>query len=59
MRAHREEGDAIEGDLIVGEARKIGKPRVVIGTARHRTQQIVLQENAFCIIKKKLRFLPK
>ena len=51
-------GDAIKGDLIVGEARKISKPKVIIATHRHKAQQVILEENAFCFIRKKLRFLP-
>ena len=53
-----EEGDAVRGDQIIAEARDIGKPKVIVKTGRHNAQQVVLRENAFCIIRKKLRFLP-
>ncbi|HLC92800.1 MAG TPA: hypothetical protein VJH23_03760 [archaeon] len=59
MNIHYEEGDALKGDLIVAEARKTSKPKLVIGSSRHRAQQIILEENAFTLIRKKLRFLPK
>ncbi len=53
-----EEGDAIKGDKILCEARKIGKPKIKHATGRHKTQQLVLWENSFAVIEKKLRFLP-
>jgi len=53
-----EEGDSLHGDKIVCEARKISKPVIIIKTGRHKAQQIALWENAFCVIEKKLRFLP-
>ncbi|MFH1586536.1 MAG: hypothetical protein ABID38_01615 [Candidatus Diapherotrites archaeon] len=56
MKIYYEEGDAIKGDKIVAEARKISKPKVIIGTARHKAQQIILWENALCFIRKRLRF---
>jgi hypothetical protein len=58
MRVYYEEGDAVRGDQLVAEARDIGKPKVIVKTGRHSAQQVVLRENAFCIIRKKLRFLP-
>ena len=59
MTIHYEEGTRICGDKILCEARKIGKPKVVAATGRHSAQQIVLWENAFAVIEKKTRFLPK
>lgn len=53
-----ESGDAIKGDQIVGEARKISKPKVIIATHRHKAQQVILEENAVCFVRKKLRFIP-
>ena len=52
-----EEGDALKADLIVGRARKLSKPRVIIFSGRHKSQQLMLQESAFCRIEKKLRFI--
>ncbi len=53
-----EEGDAIRADKILCEARKISKPKIKSATGRHKIQQLVLWENAFAVIEKKLRFLP-
>jgi hypothetical protein len=59
MKIFYEEGNALKGDLLYAEARKVSKPKTVICSGRHKAQKIVLQENAFCVIRKKLRFLPK
>jgi len=59
MRVYYEEGDAVKGDQLVAEARDIGKPGVTVKTGRHKARQVVLWENAFCVIRKKLRFLPR
>jgi len=57
MDAYHEVGDALVGDRIVGEARKISKPKVMIKSGRHKSQQFILIENARCRIEKKLRFI--
>ncbi len=57
MTIYFEEGDAVKGDLLVAEARKISKPKVVPKSGRHKAIQVVLQENAFCVVRKKLRFV--
>ncbi|MCR4335324.1 MAG: hypothetical protein NUV57_02185 [archaeon] len=54
-----EVGDAIKGDLIVAEARKIKKPKIIVKTGRHKSQQIILEENVFCVVRKKTRFHPE
>ena len=59
MTTYYEKGDAIQGDKIVGIARKINKPKVVVRTGSHKSIQITLEENAFCVIDKKSRFLPQ
>jgi diphthamide synthase subunit DPH2 len=48
----RGEGDAIEGEKIIAQARNIGKPYVVAGTATHQIQQIALRSNVICIVDK-------
>jgi len=52
-------GSSIKGDKIICRARKIGKPVVLPLSGRHKTQQIAIWENAFAVIEKKSRFLPK
>jgi hypothetical protein len=54
---YTEEGATIVGDVLVGEARTISKPQVIVRTGRHKTQRIILRENARCRIEKKLRFV--
>jgi len=49
-----EEGDTINGDRIYAEARSISKPKnLKKGDAR--LKQVILSENAFARIEKKLR----
>jgi len=55
MSVYRELGDAIVGEIISGEARKITKPIVISKTGRHRAKRIILRGNAICKIEKKLR----
>ena len=57
MSVYTEEGDTIVGDVLVGEARKVSKPAVIVRTGRHKAQRIVLREAAKCRIEKKLRFI--
>jgi hypothetical protein len=57
MTTYHEVGATLVGDRIVGEARKISKPKVTIKSGRHKAQQVVLDENAKCRIEKKLRFI--
>ena len=57
MTTYQEVGDTLVGDRIVGEARKISKPKVIIKSGRHKAQQVVLDKNAKCRIEKKLRFI--
>lgn len=59
MTIYYKKGDAIKGDKIIGEARKLSKPRVIAKSGRHSAQRIILIENSFCIIDKELRFLPQ
>ena len=59
MTVEYKEGAAIKGDKIICEARKISKPIIKPATGRHKIQQLFLWENAFAVIEKKLRFLPK
>ena len=42
MTTYHEVGDTLVGDRIVGEARKISKPKVIIKSGRHKAQQVVL-----------------
>jgi len=50
-----EVGDSIHGHRIIAEARKIGDPLVIVKSARHKAQRIVLTENALAVIDRKSR----
>ena len=50
---HRENGDAIEGDRIACQFRKINKPRLIRGTGTHRAGSTSL-EDAYCVITRPL-----
>jgi hypothetical protein len=49
--------DSIHGHRIITEARKVSDPVVIVKSARHKAQRIVLTENAFAIIDGKGRAL--
>ena len=51
-----EVGDSIHGHRIITEARKVSDPVVIVKSARHKSQRIVLTENAFAIIDGKGRW---
>ena len=51
-----EVGDSIHGHRIIAEARKVSDPLVIVKSARHKAQRIVLTENAFAIIDRKDRW---
>jgi hypothetical protein len=51
-----EVGDSIHGHRIIAEARKVSDPVVIVKSARHKAQRIVLTENAFAIIDRKDRW---
>jgi len=53
---HRENGDAIEGERIVCQFRKMGAVIVGPGTSAHRASETKLY-NAYCSITKPLRVL--
>ena len=51
-----EVGDSIHGHRIIAEARKVSDPVVIVKSARHKTQRIVLTENTFAMIDRKGRW---
>jgi len=48
--------DSIHGHRIIAEARKVSDPVVIVKSARHKAQRIVLTENAFARIDRKGRW---
>lgn len=57
MSTYTEEGTIIKGAKIVGEARKITDPVTIAKTGRHKSQRIVLKDNAMCRIARKYKFI--
>ena len=51
---HRENGDAIEGERIACQFRKMNKVNLIRGTGAHRAGGTSL-ENAYCVITRPLR----
>lgn len=47
---HTEVGHALAGELIIAQARDIGKTRVVPGTHTHQIQETILRSNVLCVI---------
>ncbi len=57
MSTQTSEGDTLKGAVIVGEARKISDPVVIAKSGRHKSQRVLLRDNAMCRISKKLKFI--
>ena len=55
MKGH-EVGDSIHGHRIIAEARRVSDPVVIVKSARHKAQRIVLTENALAINDRKGRW---
>jgi hypothetical protein len=52
---HRLDGDALEGERVIAQARKIGKTLVVPGTSTHKMQETTLRSNVLCVIDRPFR----
>lgn len=52
MRTYLKKGDKVKGEKITCYARKISGPDTLPKTNRHKTQRIILKNNAECIIDK-------
>ena len=52
MATYMKKGDKIKGDKIQCEARKISNPVPIPKSGRHKSQQILLKNNAECEIRK-------
>lgn len=56
---HRGQGDAIAGEQVIAQARRIGKPLAVPGTSTHQLQEIVLNVNVLCVIDRPFRLVER
>ncbi|OPY24856.1 MAG: hypothetical protein A4E27_01118 [Methanobacterium sp. PtaU1.Bin242] len=45
------------GDRIIAEARKISDVKVITKSGRHKAQRVILRDNAYCLIDKKIKFI--
>lgn len=52
-------GDAIRGDRVVINARRLGDRIVIAGSGRHQTQHIIARDNVYCVIEMPLRARPR
>lgn len=59
MGTYVKKGDRIKGDRIQCEARKISDPIPIPKSGRHKSQQIILRNNAECEIKKESKHFKK
>lgn len=59
MSTYSDVGDKIIGDIIICEARQIREKPPVHKSGRHKTQRVVLKDNANATIIKRSRFLSK
>ena len=57
MTTYTEVGDIIIGNRIIAEARKTTDVKVIVKSGRHKSQRIILKDNAKCIIDKKLKYI--
>ena len=51
MSVHRNAGDALEGERIACQGRKMGKPQLITMTQGHRGTRLVLSGNVYCVIE--------
>ncbi len=54
-----ETGDALRGDRVVLNARRISGPRVIARSGRHEAQEIIARDNVYCVIEMPLRVRAK
>ena len=59
MATYVKKGDGIKGERIQCEARKVSDPIQIPKSGRHKTQQIILRNNAECQIKKESKHFKK
>lgn len=59
MGIYIKKGDKLKGEKIICNARKISGPETLPKTNCHKCQQIVLRNNAECIIEKETKHKTK
>jgi hypothetical protein len=54
-----ETGDALRGERIVVNARRLSRPRIIALTGRHEAQEVIARDNVYCVIEMPLRVRPR
>ncbi|MBI4202750.1 MAG: hypothetical protein HY532_06550, partial [Chloroflexi bacterium] len=54
-----ERGDALRGDRIAINARRLSRPRVIARSGRHEAQETIAWDNVYCVIEIPLWAKPK
>ena len=54
-----ESGDALRGDRVVLNARRISRPRIIARSGRHEAQEIIARDNVYCVIEMPLKARPR
>ena len=52
-------GDALRGERIAINARRLSSPRLVNQSGRHRASSITARDDVYCVIEKPLSVRPK
>ncbi len=52
-------GDALRGDRVAINARRLSRPAVIARSGRHQAQEIIAWDNVYCVIEKPLRARPR
>lgn len=50
-------GDALRGEKITAQFRRMQKPVVLMGSSTHQIQQSKLEGSVFCVIDRQLNFI--
>jgi hypothetical protein len=56
-RVYSQPGDAIQGEKVTAQARKIHKAVICTGTGSHQIHQTKLEGTVFCIIDRPLNYI--
>lgn len=52
-------GDALRGDRVAINARRISDPQVINQSGEHRSRAVIARDNVFCVIEMPLSVRPK
>ena len=51
-------GDALRGDRLAVNARRLSRPQVIARSGRNEAQKIIARDEAFCVIEMPLKVRP-